>query len=136
MFRFSDDSGSGGKYRIPLVAILGLLELGVPSDRILPCINRAPRQPRARSEITRTLAELIDDHSNDAERLPAPVFLPERRALDDVIRDGSPLPNALVEPVASATAALLALVPSSVTMPTPEPTPVTPGTLGTWSADD
>ena len=118
--------------------ILSLHDMGVTCDRVLPVINHAPRQPRARAGLAATLADLTGSRISDADLLPSPIFLPTRRNLELTLRDGQALPKALTEPLASAINALLDLAP--VTEPATEeilePVPVAPGSLGTWEIED
>lgn len=103
--------------------------LGVDGARILPVLNRSSRSPRARSESTRTLATLTS-----GDGLCTPVHLPER-PLEDVLRDGQPMPAALVRPLVGAFEAVRSrqadLAPTAQ-----DPVPITPGTLGSWAETD
>ena len=116
---------------------------GVMPERILPVVNRSPRNPRARAETARALMTLLDStastvpltSSSIAGRLAvaSPLALPERK-LEDVIRNGAPLPPALVDPVTRAVEAvserLADTAPASA-----GPQRVAPGTLGLWNDD-
>ena len=102
----------------------GLLDIGVLPQRVVTVVNRAPRSPRARAEITRTLAELRRDTS-----LATPVFALERRRLDDLLRDGERLPSSFANPLGATVAAILER-PTAAPPPT-EPEPV--GSIGAWS---
>ncbi len=113
---------------------------GVRPERILPVVNRSPRNPRSRAETARALVSLLDSTTSTlpvtsspiAGRLAvaAPVPVPERK-LEDVIRDGAPLPTAIVDPITRAVEAvserLADMAPASA-----KPQRVTPGTLGLW----
>lgn len=115
----------------------GLLELGVPGRRILPVVNRAPRSPRQRAELTKAVATLVAGLRRGGG-VPSPVFLPERRRLDDAVRDGERLPGGLSVPVGSAVAALLDQAPAAPAdeegrAGDGEPVPVAPGSLGSWA---
>lgn len=79
-----------------------LADLGVDADRVVRVVNRAPRSPRARAELTNAIAELGVGGS-----LLGPVFLPERRQLDVAHSVAMPLPQALVTPVTRAVSAVL-----------------------------
>jgi hypothetical protein len=119
-----------------LVRTLGdLLELGVAGDRVLPVVNRAPRSPRARAEVTRAVADLLGP---PGQALTAsPLFIPARRELDGLHRDVATLPKAIGAPLARAVAALLERVDQAdddEPGTPPEPVPITPGSLGEgWS---
>ena len=105
-----------------------LRDHGVDPRRTLAVINRVGRNQRAKAELRRTFAALTGEH----DRGPGLVFLPERRGLDDLHRDGARLPGSLSGPMVGAVRAILdragaAPVPAGI-----EPTPVTPGSVGSW----
>ncbi len=115
--------------------VRALTEHGVDPARIIPVINRAARSPRRRAEASRTLATLIDP-SESANAIGNPVFLPERRELDDVIHDGARLPSALGRPIHDEVIRRLrAPAPHPTNPARPEPVAITPGSLGSWSKD-
>jgi hypothetical protein len=117
-----------------LVGVIGsLLDHGVDARRMLPVVNRAPRSQRARSRITRAVADLLGPEARRA--LPSPAFVAERRRLDDALRAGAPVPGAFADPLASAVHAVLERAPARHASAAPEPTPVRPGSLGSWSED-
>jgi len=128
-------TGTRGVHR--LVRVLdALLEVGVDPRRLVPVVNRAPRGPRARSEITRAVADLLAG-VRGADRLASPVYLPERRRLEDAIRDGERLPAAFCAPIGAAVSAVLERV--SVDADTPrleEPVAIVPGSLGSWADEE
>ncbi len=111
---------------------------GVSSARLLAVITRGPRRARARAEITRAVGELVVGMSPElAAGMASPLFVPERRGLDDLHRAAALLPQTLVKPVTDAVEAILErapLVPD--TLDAFDPVPVTPGTLGAWSDDE
>lgn len=120
--------------------IMSLAELGVPSERILPCMNKGPRQPKTKAAITAAIAELLSSRIAEAGQLPSPVFVPDRRNLESLVADAAPLPTQIVGPLSAAVDALLdrsevvdADAPSEREL---EAVSVTPGSLGTWSDDD
>lgn len=111
------------------------LAAGVRPERIVTVVNRTPRHRGARVELSRTVTDLLAASHPDQPVL-SPVFLPERRQLDDVLRDAVPLPGALVAPVTEAVRARLDAVPERGTMPAPpEPVPVQAGSLGSWDEE-
>jgi hypothetical protein len=117
-----------------------VLALGVPGPRILPVINRAPKGPRARAELTATFGALLGPLA-DQEGVPSPVHVPERRRLDDVQRDGARLPDAWVMPLATTVQALLDRAGvddglSDASDAVGELLQVRPGELGRWTEDD
>lgn len=110
-----------------------LRDHGVPGDRVLAVFNRAPRGARARAELTRALADL----TGAAERPDphgGPVFIPERRSLENVHRDLARFPTSVTNPPSAGVAAILdRLGPRQEDVEEPEP--VAPGSLGRWSDD-
>lgn len=106
---------------------------GVAAERVVPVVNRSPRHPRARAESARALAGLLESYGLSAA-LAAPVHVPERK-LEEVLRDGSPLPGALVDPVTRAARAVADRL-ADAAPPDTGPTRIDPGTLGTWAEED
>jgi hypothetical protein len=104
---------------------------GVEPERILPVVNRVGRNQRVRAELRRTFADLTaaGDAAHPVDGL---IFLPDRRGLDDLHRDGARMPSAFTAPLVGAVRAVL---DRSRSRPTPgevEPAPIAPGTLGSW----
>jgi hypothetical protein len=93
-------------------------------------VNRAPRSPRRRAELTRAVALLLGELAPGTATV-SPLMVPARRDLDAVVLDGSPIPRALWAPVGTAVDAVLDEVgergPSSSD---PEPVAIRPGSLG------
>lgn len=99
---------------------------------ILPIINRAPRSPRARSELSATLHDLIETGPSPPINVLNPLFLPDRRGLEQAHRDVTLLPSALVSPLVPAVLSLIDA--ADATAPEPgEPPMVLPGSLGALS---
>jgi hypothetical protein len=114
-----------------LRATRALLAHGVPGERLLPVINRSPKGPRARAELTASFATLL---GADGERVPSPLHLAERRHLDEVHHDGVRFPDGWLAAVVSSVQAVLDREPideGSGELATLEP--VRPGSLGTWA---
>lgn len=108
---------------------------GVDADRIVPVLNRAPRSRHARAEIHRTICELLAA-SNPGQPVLSPVFLPERKQLDDALRDGVALPEAFVAPISQAVQARLDAVDDRLHLPGfDEPVRVQAGSLGSWDEE-
>ena len=84
-----------------IVHLDDLLRFGVGPDRLQPVLSRAPRRARARAELAGAVARAGHRRSAPTGRLGSPLFVPERSGLDDLHRVGSPLPRALVDPVAA-----------------------------------
>lgn len=111
-----------------------LVSANVAPDRIVPIINRAPRSGRARAEVARAFATLLD-----AERrgLPSPTFVPERKRVEEAIRDGVRLPSQLASAVTNTVVGLLARSDTPAPSPLDEdPVPVSPGSLGSFFDQD
>lgn len=116
-----------------LVRVLGdLLEFGVAPQRLLPVINRSPRSPRVRAELTSAVASLLAAVEG-GQALASPIHLPVRR-VNQALRDGVPLPAPLPDSLAGAVGAVLERDrPAAVA--DPGPLPVVPGTLAPFSQD-
>ncbi len=107
-----------------------LLGRGVAAERVLPVLNRAPRSPRRRAEVARTVAQLLAELVPGAA-VASPLMVPPRRDLEAVQLDGSPLPRALSSPLGAAVAAVLERAGQRMDVgPEAEPVPVRPGSLG------
>jgi MinD-like ATPase involved in chromosome partitioning or flagellar assembly len=108
---------------------------GVSPERIVPVVNRAPRNRSARTEIGRAVSELLAA-SNPGQPVLSPVFLPERKQLDDVVRDGVALPESFVAPISQAVQARLEAVEDRSPCPAfDEPVLVEAGSLGSWDEE-
>ncbi len=107
--------------------IRALAGVGVSPARLLPVVNRAPRDPRERARLAAALADLAPATTE----LSTPLWVREVR-IEDCLRAARPLPSALVRSVAAAVGARLDHL-ADVPPPRSEPTPVTPGTLGSWT---
>jgi hypothetical protein len=119
-----------------LRVIRELVEYGVAGSRIAPVVNRAPRNPRQRAEVGATLARLLATTCPGVTLAATPVFMPERRRLGDLVRDGMAPPPQIVRPLAGLVRGLLERTPGPPPpLPALEPVAVTPGSLGSWSDD-
>lgn len=105
---------------------------GIAGSRILPVINRSPRHPRARAESSRALAGLLEA-AGISTTVASPLHLPERK-LEDIWRDGSALPAALVDPVSRAAVAVADRL-ADTGPPEIGPSRIVPGSLGSWADD-
>ena len=74
--------------------VADLVEHGVAPGRLLPVLNRAPRAPRARAELTRAFAALVGGFL-DAGRVASPIYLGRQRGIEEALRDGARLPGSL-----------------------------------------
>jgi hypothetical protein len=114
-----------------------LIEFGIAGARIVPVVNRAPRGLRQRAELGSALAgPLLSAACPGVTLASTPIFVPERRRLDELVRDGAPPPPQIVRPLTGVVRALLDQTPGLPRPPTPEPVAVAPGSLGSWSAGD
>ena len=120
--------GMKGVYSLARL-VRSLTACGVQPERILPVVNRAPRSPRARAELSRTFASLAEAPAG--QTLSAPVPLAERK-LEDCVRDGAPLPAALVDPIHRAVMAVSEKIADSAPAH-PGPARIPPGSLGGWA---
>lgn len=119
-----------------LRATRAVLEHGVPAERVVPVLNRAPRSPRARAEHTRAFGELLAS-AVGAAGVPSPIHLSERRHLEHLLQDGARLPDGWLDPICSPVRALLAATADAEPMETcPEPVLVAPGVLGSWTEQE
>lgn len=129
--------GTGGPKGVHslLRVVRDCLAAGVSADRLVPVVNRTPKRGPGRAETATAIAELLVA-SHPGEQILSPLFLPERRNLDDLVRDGSLLPTPLVEPVTTAVRARLDAVASPVPLATAgEAVPVELGSLGVWDEE-
>lgn len=120
-----------------LVRTIGdLLDLGVPAERVLPVVNRGPRGPRARAEVTTAVAGLVADRIGAAaSSMPGPIYLPTR-AVDEALRDGAPLPAALARPIARAAVGMLERLDDRAGDAALTPVPIAPGSLGGFTEEE
>ena len=110
-----------------------LVSFGVEPERILPVLNMAGRVGRGRAELTAALGELLAPVN---PRIPTAIHVPERRRLEDVLRDNVALPQPITQPVSAAVAgALDHLGPRPGAEAEPEPVAVAPGSLGHFFDD-
>ncbi|HET6951858.1 MAG TPA: hypothetical protein VFI47_15865 [Acidimicrobiales bacterium] len=132
--------GIGGLHA-QIRVVRDLLELGVAGERIVPVVNRAPRNPRQRAECGSALAALLAATDPGVALGATAVFVPERRRLPEMLRDNAAPPAALARPLAGAVRGLLERArhaehaPGAAGLPPLEPVPVAPGSLGSWAAD-
>jgi hypothetical protein len=110
--------------------IRAVIAAGVEPSRIVAAVNRSPRNPRARASLSRALASLVEEPL----ALAAPVHVPERK-LEDLLRDGAPLPAAVADPVVRAVR-LVAERHADAPPPDMAPARVEPGSLGSWSSSE
>jgi len=108
---------------------IALRALGVEPARMIIVINQAPRNPRLRAESSRAVAELTNEPT-----LGNPMFVGERKRIDQSLRDGAALPDAVCAQIARPVLHTLEHVPGN-NSPSFQPTPVRPGTFGAWTTD-
>lgn len=119
-----------------LRVIRDCLATGVEIDRIVPVINRAPKRGASRRELIEAVQRLIAA-SEGTTNLLSPIFIVERKQLDDVVRDGVALPAAIVDDLADTVRARLAAVGERAPgiVADDEPVPVAIGSLGAWTEE-
>jgi hypothetical protein len=125
--------GPQGVHRL-VRELAALLEHGVRPERILPVLNRAPRPPRARAEIARTIAALTEPLGSRSSALASPLFVPDLRRIDTNLRDGASVPASFATSLADAVNAIAtraAVLPAAHR--DEEPLAIVPGSLGSWS---
>ena len=96
---------TGGLHSLAQV-LRDVLEHGVDPLRLVPVVNHAPRSPRERAAIARALPQLTMSGSAGS-RVAAPLFVTTRRAVEDAVRAGRPLPSPLVTPMTRAVSTVL-----------------------------
>jgi MinD-like ATPase involved in chromosome partitioning or flagellar assembly len=127
--------GMKGVYSLARL-VRSLTRIGVAPARIVAVVNRSPRNPRARAELGRALAALLggsgsgSGSARGAIALAGPIHVPERK-LEDVLRDGGPLPAAVVDPLLHAVRAVAERQADSAPA-RGGAVLVTPGSLGSW----
>lgn len=112
--------------------IADVVEHRIEPERVIPVVNRAPRHPSARAEITRAIADLLGPSLGRDANLHPVVFIPDRRSVEGSVRDATALPDAVVAP-------LVGLLAPRLHRPSRRPTealPVIPGTLGSWATEE
>ena len=69
--------------------------------------------------------------------VPGPLYLGDRRHLEDALRDGARLPDGWLGPIVGSVQSVLDLTQELPDRPDPveELQPVTPGSVGTWTDD-
>ena len=106
--------------------VLKGIDLAVHPGQFVALLGRSGS---GKSTMLRALAGLDTQAGGD-------IFVPERRGLDDVLRDGVPLPDALVQPIAGAVRSRLESVPERrVPSPSHAPVLVQAGSLGSWDEE-
>lgn len=100
-----------------------LIALGVSSDRIVTVVNRAPKSPIARHELSLAIKKLSSTSAAGIELTT--VFVADRKAVEASLRDGRPLPKGISRdivhfvdkcevPVESEESAVTAITPGSL----------------------
>ncbi|CAN5733960.1 hypothetical protein BH10ACT1_BH10ACT1_00540 [soil metagenome] len=108
---------------------------GISGDRLLVVVNRAPRQARARAELTRVIATLTGATERPDPHL-GPAFVAERRGVDQLHRDLARFPKGLADPGGGAVRELLDRLPAHARLDRADvPVAIVPGSLGRWSED-
>lgn len=108
----------------------GLRDHGVDSGRIVAVVNQASRNQRTRAELTRAFAELTGAVAQAERAVTGPIYIPERRALEELIRDAARLPGSMATTMANTVQATLER--AVVAVAPAGPARVVPGSLGSW----
>lgn len=117
-------------------AIGDLLDFGVPAERVLPVVNRGPRGPRARAEVTTAVAGLVSDRIGlAASELPSPTYVPTR-AVGEALRDGAALPTAVARPITRAAVGMLERLGDRAATTASAPMQVVPGSLTGFTEEE
>lgn len=115
-----------------------LVDAGVRGEQIMPCINHAPKSPRARAELVRTLADLFSSQRGHSEFPANPIFVTERRGLDRVVRDAGAIPVPMAETLAQSIDLFVSRAEGGhrsaqpLAAMTEDEQRVVPGSLGVW----
>jgi hypothetical protein len=108
-----------------LRCVADLVDFGIPAERLLPVVNRAPRSPRARAELTRAFVELARGFV-DPSTVASPIYVPQQRRLEEALRDRARLPQGLGRTVVGAVEAVAGRAGETGRLPEAVP----PGSLG------
>lgn len=110
-----------------------LRSFGIPLNRLLPVVNRSPRSTRKQADANTALSALLGQ-LDGLDGLRSPIHIPERRDLEDSIRDGMRLPAAIGEAIHHPVIALVdEQGPRSMDFDDRVPVAVSPGSLGFWA---
>ncbi|MCC5947225.1 MAG: hypothetical protein JJT89_02110 [Nitriliruptoraceae bacterium] len=113
-----------------------LTSFGIGIDRILPVVNRSSWRPRARAELGASLNDLLRSSvGGAADRAVNPIHLPDK-PVDQALRDGVALPDALARTLARSVGAILDRVdePDAEAIAVPER--VAPGSFSAFTAQE
>ncbi len=115
--------------------IRDLLAHHVEPQRLVPVINRGPRNPAGRADDVVAMTTLLGS-TNGAGDLTDPIFIPERRDLETALRDAVRLDPSMGNALVHEIKRRLDDQPSR-SHPRFEikPEPVAPGSLGTWTEE-
>jgi len=126
--------------------LIDLRAHGVTGERIVVVLNRAPRRPRQRAELVRAVADLTGgvvglDGSpllgDEPRPYVGPVFVAERRGVEELHHDVARFPDRWTAPVAETVRTVLdGMGPRAHEGADGKPVLVTPGSLGHWSEAD
>jgi hypothetical protein len=123
---------TGGLHSLAQV-LRDVLEHGVDPLRLMTVVNHAPRSPRERAAIARALPQLTMS-GPAGSRLAAPLFVVTRRAVEDAVRAGRPLPSPFVSSTTRAVSTILETRELTFEEFDDErPERVAPGSLGRWT---
>lgn len=113
-----------------------LAAFGVALERILPVVNRSAWRPRARAELSASVSELLRASVGAAaDQAINPIHLPSR-PVDQALRDGVALPDALATTLARSVGAILDRIDEPELDTGVVPQRVAPGSLRTFTAQE
>jgi MinD-like ATPase involved in chromosome partitioning or flagellar assembly len=113
-----------------------LVGFGVRADRVLPVVNRGPRGPRARAELTRGVDELVSASLGSvATGLVSPLYLTDR-SVDEALRDGVALPSAMARTLARGVSAVIDRAAPTEAPDPGVPQPIVPGSLSAFTTQE
>ncbi len=107
---------------------------GVPGNRLLVVVNRAPRGARYRSELTSSIAVLTGSAERSDPHV-GPVFLTDRRSMENTHRDLARFPAAFTGPLAHGVTEVLERE-GRRNVGAGEPMAIVPGSLGRWADEE
>lgn len=111
------------------------IDAGCAPAAVLPVINRAPRRGRGRAELVAAVTEFLSSALGEIAVL-SPTLVPERAEVELALRDGTPLPAAVVDPVTAVVRRRLDSAygppPLATSQVDETPVPVAIGSLGDW----
>ena len=113
--------------------LIELGDLGIDVERVVPVFNQAARSPRVRAGYTAALAELIEWRKG-TQPISTPAHLPSKE-VDELLRSGAPLPDALTAPLVAACTALGSRLPDGSSQDRSRLARIRPGSLRSFTQE-